>query len=218
VTNGRNRLVLLGSGTVLFFFGVGAALTYATKPRFRASTDLGRPAPRAAATNVSYVISSPGDTERIAALERTVETLKSKVEGAEPATSNPAPADPMIPKEQAVTLWEDELRAFSGEAADRSWAPWANTALREAVSVNAKQVEAEVTSVDCRTQQCAVAVRWASFELAQQNYMKVVEGVYPVNCGRGTFLPDPKDDGPYEVTVLFKCSTTWGDRGHPTNG
>ncbi|MCD2451734.1 hypothetical protein GO003_015190 [Methylicorpusculum oleiharenae] len=160
--------------------------------------------------------------ERMRSLEQRLSMLATKnnttdnPEQDEISAANQADAEvanqlsPEDAKAADLQWWEDSKVAFKREPIDRNWAGATQSLFEEDLAqLAANQGDYSIVSTECRTNSCAIVLRWPSYGAASTGFTELLHHAYSTNCAKSTLLPEPgdaTDNQPYEMTILFDCS------------
>lgn len=160
--------------------------------------------------------------ERMRSLEQRLSMIAARNHSAdnpeqdEISAANQADAEvanqlsPEDAKTADLQWWEDSKVAFKREPIDRNWASSTQSLFEEDVAqLAAQKGDYSIVSTECRTNSCAMVLRWPSYGAASTGFTELLHHAYSTNCAKSTLLPEPDDatdNQPYDMTILFDCS------------
>jgi hypothetical protein len=123
----------------------------------------------------------------------------------EPAGQPPPPTREEV-KQQLLQQRQAQLEAHQREPVDFFWAKEAHTSLAADFAPLTRGDAFRVRGIDCRTTTCVATVEWPSYTKATEDYARLLQHPYGLDCARSILLPEPEDPAArYEARLVLDC-------------
>ena len=134
---------------------------------------------------------------------------------ASPSVATPPSSGSPARRDRIAELRERDDRKIQSHRSDRKDEPWATNAaslLRSDLEAAMAGAAFRIVDVDCRTTSCTAELAWPRAVDAFKDYESIVRRSYMLNCARGVSLPEARNEGPMQATLIFDCAK-WKDAG-----
>jgi hypothetical protein len=147
--------------------------------------------------------SPPGSAAR----DERVGSLENRITQLEDQKQPPAPPQD-IARDQAKNFAAHaaSIEAHRRDKVDPGWARDVERAYNDDLQAISRDSQFRLLNVNCRTTSCIAELEFANFNIANQNWSKVLHRRYKTACGTEISIPPTdKPDEPYRATVVFDC-------------